>query len=228
MEKIVVLTGAGVSAESGISTFRDAGGLWEGYDINDVATPEAWEKNPELVLEFYNERRKKVGSVEPNEAHKAIARLEEKYHVDVITQNIDDLHERAGSTNVVHLHGEILKAKSSVDENLIYDWGPYDIKMGDTCEKDSQLRPHVVWFGEAVPMIEKAMHLCTEADCIMIVGTSLAVYPAAGLIDFVANEAPKYLVDPKAPEHMPHHNLKIVQQKASEGVPPLVDRLLNN
>ncbi len=226
-KRIVVLTGAGVSAESGIPTFRDKGGLWEGYDIQDVATPEAFEKDPETVLKFYNDRRKAVTEVSPNEGHKALVNLEKAYDVHVITQNIDDLHERAGSSQVHHLHGEIKKARSSVDDSLIYEIGDKPIQMGDQCEKGSQLRPHVVWFGEPVPMIEKAMQLCSEADLALIIGTSLVVYPAAGLIDFVPDEAPKFYIDPNADKSMAQNNLEVIQKSATEGVPPLVERLLD-
>ncbi len=226
MEKIVVFTGAGVSAESGIKTFRDQGGLWEQHDITDVATPEGFAKNPELVLEFYNERRRNVLDSEPNKAHRAVARLEEGYEVDVITQNIDDLHERAGSSNVLHLHGEILKARSSLDPSLLYDVGREGIKLGDKCEKGSQLRPHVVWFGEPVPAMEKALRLTQTADIILTVGTSLNVYPAAGLVTEAPPSAKQYLIDPNdvpAPD-LPH--LEIIKDTAANGVPPLVDRLL--
>ncbi len=223
---VVVLTGAGMSAESGIPTFRDKGGLWEGYDIEDVATPEAFERDPETVLKFYNDRRKAVREVYPNKGHEALAELEKTYEVHIITQNIDDLHERAGSSNVHHLHGEIKKARSSIDDSLLYDLSDKDIQLGDKCEKGSQLRPHVVWFGEAVPMIEKAMQLCSGADMALIIGTSLLVYPAAGLIDFVPDEANKYYIDPKADESMSRPNLEIISKTATEGVPPLINQLL--
>ena len=227
-KRIVVLTGAGMSAESGIPTFRDKGGLWEGYDIEDVATPEAFERNPETVLEFYNDRRKAVREVDPNEGHKALVNLEQAYDVHIITQNIDDLHERAGSTQVHHLHGEIKKARSSVDDSLVYHLEDKDIQLGDQCDKGSQLRPHVVWFGEPVPMIEKAMHLCSGADIALVIGTSMLVYPAAGLIDFVPDEAPKYYIDPKAANNQLNQSkLEFIPKTAVEGVPELVDRLLS-
>ena len=225
-KKIVVLTGSGISAESGIATFRDSGGLWEGYDIQDVATPEAFERDPENVLEFYNQRRRKAGEAMPNAAHKALAELENQYDVVVITQNIDDLHERGGSQNVLHLHGEIKKARSSADPDLIYDIGTKDINMGDKCEKGSQLRPHVVWFGEAVPMMEPAMKESSSADIFMVIGTSMAVYPAASLIDFVPEEAPKYLIDQKIPPVGNIKNLVTKETKATEGVPEIVNQLL--
>ena len=224
MKKIVVLTGAGVSADSGIKTFRDADGLWEGHDVMEVATPQGWEKNPALVLDFYNKRRRQLKEVHPNAAHKALKDLEKKYEVHIITQNVDDLHERAGSLNVVHLHGELKKARSTFDEDLILDWEG-DIKMGDFCEHNHQLRPHVVWFGEGVPMMEKAMEITSQADILIIVGTSMQVYPAAGLIDFVPSGTPIYLVDPK-PAISERRNLKIIPEKAAEGVPHLVDQLL--
>lgn len=223
--RLIVLTGAGVSAESGLKTFRDSGGLWEGYDIMKVATPEGWAKNPALVLEFYNLRRKNVVDALPNEAHKALAALEEKYDVTVITQNIDDLHERAGSTNVIHLHGEILKAKSSRDDALVYEWKT-DLHIGDKCERGYQLRPHVVWFGEAVPMIETAAEITSTADLFLVVGTSLVVYPAAGLINYAPSHIPKYLVDPHVPAMHAVPQLELIQEKASVGVPLLVQRLL--
>jgi len=225
MQQIVVLTGAGISAESGIPTFRGKGGLWEGYNIEDVATPEAFEKDPETVLKFYNDRRKAAAQVEPNEGHKALVKLEDHYEVDIITQNIDDLHEQAGSSRVHHLHGEIKKGQSSIDNSLIYDLGTRDIRMGDQCEKGSQLRPHVVWFGEPVPMIEQAMDLCTKADQVLIIGTSLLVYPAAGLMDFAPDSAQQYYIDPNADSNMQRPNLKVIQASATAGVPPLVDKL---
>jgi NAD-dependent deacetylase len=226
MKHIVVLTGAGISAESGLKTFRDSDGLWEGYDIAEVATPEAWYRNPTLVQDFYNMRRKSVLEAKPNEAHYALAKLEEKYKVTVITQNIDDLHERAGSTNVVHLHGVITRSQSSKNPNLTYAVDGWEIKMGELCELGSQLRAHVVWFGEAVPMIEKAMRICTKAELFILVGSSLAVYPAAGLVDYVPRNVPKYIVDPKIP-YMPSDNFIKIEEKATVGVVELVTELLN-
>jgi NAD-dependent deacetylase len=226
-KKIVVLTGAGICAESGIRTFRDAGGLWEGFDIQEVATPEGWMKNQALVLQFYNERRKNVREAQPNAAHYALARLEEKYDVQIITQNIDDLHERAGSTNIIHLHGEIMKARSTADENLLYDMGNKNIETGDLCEKGYQLRPHVVWFGEAVPMMETAVYAATDADILLVIGTSMVVYPAAGLINYAPRHIPKYIIDPAIPEGIHLPNLIKIPKKAGEGVPELVVELLN-
>ena len=188
MEKIVILSGAGISAESGLRTFRDSDGLWENHRIEDVATPEAWFKDPELVLKFYNDRRKQVNEAKPNDAHFALAKLESHYEVNIITQNIDDLHERAGSSNVHHLHGEINKARSTSDPSLIYKLDHWEMKMGDTCDQGSQLRPHIVWFGEAVPMIEYVIPYVETADKLLVIGTSLAVYPAAGLLS-LANQA---------------------------------------
>jgi NAD-dependent deacetylase len=196
-KKIVVFTGAGMSQESGISTFRDSGGLWEQYRIEDVATPEAWGRDPELVLKFYNERRRQIINAKPNEGHKMLASLQEKFEVKIITQNIDDLHERAGSKSVVHLHGEILKSRSSVNPKLIYQLNKdKEIKIGDRCEKGSQLRPHIVWFGEDVPMMSEAIEITSLADIFVIIGTSLNVYPAAGLIQYAPRYCPKYLIDP--------------------------------
>ena len=190
-KKLVVLTGAGISAESGLKTFRGSDGLWEGYNIIDVATPEAWIRNPELVQRFYNERRAQILAAQPNNAHLALVKLEEYFVVTIITQNIDDLHERAGSTQIIHLHGIITYAQSNLNASLIYPVIGDEIKMGELCELGSQLRPHVVWFGEAVPMIEPAAFFCKEADLFMVIGTSLAVYPAAGLIDYVRTEVKK-------------------------------------
>lgn len=226
-KKIVVLTGAGISAESGIPTFRDAGGLWEGYDIYEVATPEGWQKNPALVLDFYNQRREGVKKAQPNAAHFALKKLEEKHDVVIITQNIDNLHEKAGSTRVIHLHGEILKAQSERFPELVYDLGDKEIKMGDTCEKGYQLRPHVVWFGEAVPMIERAMQEAATADIFMVIGTSMAVYPAANLIYYVPAETPKYIVDPNIPDSIREKNLIKIPKKAAEGVPEVVSEILS-
>ena len=192
MEKIVVLTGAGISAESGVKTFRDNNGLWENHKIEEVATPEAWHNNPKLVLEFYNQRRKQLFEVEPNNGHKALVELENLFDVQIITQNVDDLHERAGSSNVIHLHGELKKVRSSSDSSLVYELDHWEIKMGDNCEKGSQLRPHIVWFGEGVPMIEKAIDIVSQADILIVVGTSMVVYPAASLINYVSSEVPKY------------------------------------
>lgn len=225
MKKIVVLTGAGISAESGIPTFRDAGGLWEGYDIHEVATPEGWRRNPPLVLEFYNQRRKAARNAQPNAAHKALAELEEKYTVQIVTQNIDDLHERGGSSRVLHLHGEIKKAQSDRHPSLVYDLGEKDIQIGDRCEKGFQLRPNVVWFGEAVPMMEPAIMHASTADIFMVIGTSMAVYPAAGLIHYVPDRAKKFIIDPHIPGGLPA-DLEKIESSAVGGVPALVKRLL--
>ena len=197
--KIIVLTGAGISAESGLATFRDSGGLWEGYRIEDVATPEAWRKDQELVLEFYNMRRKAAITAKPNAGHLALVKLEEKFDVTIITQNVDNLHEKAGSSKVIHLHGELFKSRSTVNPHLIYKMSGWELKKGDKCEKGSQLRPHIVWFGEAVPMMDMAVEETMTADIFIIVGTSLQVYPAAGLLDYVADEIPKYVIDPNMP-----------------------------
>lgn len=227
MKRVVVLTGAGVSAESGLSTFRDAGGLWEGYDIQDVASPAGWAKNPRLVLEFYNQRRRDLSKVEPNEAHKALVELEKSFKVDIITQNVDDLHERAGSKRVLHLHGELLKARSSHNPKHIVDWTT-DLNLGDTDEKGHQMRPHIVWFGEQVNMMDKAIQITIQADIFIIVGTSLVVYPAASLIDYVGYHKPKYIVDPNTPAIKNVPNLYIDEIEASIGVPKLVKQLLQN
>ncbi|MFI5220201.1 MAG: NAD-dependent deacetylase [Bacteroidia bacterium] len=228
MKKVVVFTGAGVSAESGIKTFRDSGGLWEQYDINEVATPQAWQKNQKLVLDFYNQRRRQVMEAKPNAAHIALAELERKFDVHIITQNIDDLHERAGSTKVLHLHGEIMKARSSEYESLIYDVKGWELNEGELCEKGFQLRPHIVWFGEMVPMMDPAVELTSNCDLFIVVGTSLDVYPAAGLINYASQESKKYLVDPKA-KRLPYVlNLEVIEKTAGEGVPLLVKQLLSS
>lgn len=228
MKRIVILTGAGMSAESGIDTFRDHGGLWQRYKMADLATPEAWKRNPGLVLEFYNQRRKKLFEVNPNAGHNALVKLEQKFDVQIITQNVDDLHERAGSSHVLHLHGELRKASSTVDPDLVYDIGDKPIKMGDLCEKGSQLRPYVVWFGEPVPMIHEASKLASEAEVFIVIGTSMVVYPAAALIHYVEDGVPKYYVDPQAFDVHGVKNLTVIKQKAGTGVPKLVDELLKN
>ena len=224
-KKVIVLTGAGISAESGISTFRDSDGLWEQYRVEDVATPEGYEKDRALVLDFYNQRRRQLKVVEPNEGHRQLVRLEKDFDVHIITQNVDNLHERAGSKQVLHLHGELTKARSERNPNLITDIGYEDIHLGDKAEDGCQLRPHIVWFGEAVPNIEPAAELCGQADFFVVVGTSMNVYPAAGLIHYVPRGVPCYLVDPKAvPVSRP---VTIFQEKAGTGVKKVVDEILN-
>ena len=216
---LIVLTGAGVSAESGIPTFRDANGLWEGHRFEDVATPEAWQKDPKTVLRFYNERRRAVRQAQPNLAHKIIAEQENNFRITIITQNIDNLHEKAGSSNVVHLHGEILKSRSTKNESLVYNIEGDNIDYGEQCELGSQLRPHIVWFGEAVPEIERAAEITATADYLMIVGTSLQVYPAAGLINYAPADCPILVVDPKSPQIAYLPNVKVIPKMATEGVP---------
>jgi len=225
MKKIVILTGAGISAESGLRTFRDTDGLWEGYDIAEVATPEGWRRNPQLVQNFYNMRRKDVLAAKPNAAHYALAELEDKYEVTIITQNIDDLHERGGSRHVVHLHGIITRSQSSINPNLTYPIDGWEIKMDEVCELGSPLRAHVVWFGEDVPMIETAAKICSKAEIFILVGSSLAVYPAAGLINYVPQSVPKYIIDPKIPEINRQGFIKI-EEKATVGVLKLVSELM--
>jgi NAD-dependent deacetylase len=225
-KKLVVLSGAGISAESGLRTFRDSDGLWEGYDVTEVATPRAWKKNPQLVLDFYNMRRKDVAGAKPNAAHTGLAELEKDFDVTIITQNIDDLHERAGSTNVLHLHGEIFKMRSERNEQLIYEIRG-DIKLGDRAEDGTQLRPNIVWFEEAVPMIEEAIPVVYSADIFVVVGTSLVVYPAAGLINYVPAFTPKYIIDKRVAVTTNLHNLTAIEKPATEGVKELT-RLLKN
>jgi NAD-dependent deacetylase len=228
MKKIVVLTGAGISAESGIRTFRDSDGLWEEHRIEDVATFDAWQRNPGLVLDFYNQRRKQLYEVKPNKGHNALVELEKKFDVRIITQNVDDLHEQAGSRNVLHLHGELKKVRSTVDDTLIYELEGWELKKGDFCEKGSQLRPHIVWFGEAVPMIEKAMELSAQADIFIVIGTSLNVYPAAGLVYYIKPGTPVYLIDPQAEMLSGVKNLTVIREPASTGVPALVKKLFES
>ncbi|MFN3998155.1 SIR2 family NAD-dependent protein deacylase [Algoriphagus sp.] len=217
-KKLVVLSGAGVSAESGISTFRDSNGLWENHDVMEVASPEGWRKNRALVQEFYNQRRKQARKCQPNAAHLALASLEKHLEVQIITQNVDDLHERAGSSNVLHLHGELSKAQSTLDPKLVYPMDGWEIKEGDKCEKGSQLRPFIVWFGEAVPMMIPAMKIAAKADFFLVLGTSMQVYPAASLIDYVPRNADKYLIDPAQPDFSLPKNLIFIQKKATEGM----------
>ena len=226
MKKVVVLSGAGISAESGLKTFRNSDGLWENYRIEDVATPEAFLKQPELVLKFYNERRKQVKLAFPNKAHLALAELQKFYEVHIITQNIDDLHERAGSKNVLHLHGEILKSRSTIDPSLIYDLNSDEIHMGDLCELKSQLRPHIVWFGEMVPELERAAAIVSECDIFIVVGTSLVVYPAASLVDYVSSQAKKFVVDPDSSSiKLPGYHF--LHQTATTGIPEIIHQLIN-
>lgn len=225
-KNIVVLTGAGISAESGLKTFRDSDGLWENYDVMDVASIDAWHRDKELVLRFYNERRVQAAKAQPNEGHKALARLEEHFQVHIVTQNVDSLHEKGGSTQVIHLHGELSKVRSIADPNLIYDYEERPIHLGDTCEKGSQLRPHIVWFGEAVPMMETAAVLTLNADIFIVVGTSLAVYPAAGLIHYVKEDAPIYIIDPNLPPVQAADNIVMIEEKATTGVPKIVDEII--
>ena len=225
MKKIVVLSGAGISAESGISTFRDSNGLWENHRIEDVATPEGWNANPKLVLEFYNQRRKQLFEVEPNEGHKSLVKLEDFYDVQIVTQNVDDLHERAGSSNVLHLHGELKKVRSTIDHNLVYDLDHWELKSGDKCENGSQLRPHIVWFGEAVPNIILAEENIRKADVLIIVGTSLNIYPAAGLVDLIKEGTKVYIVDPADVTVNGVENITVIKAGAVEGLAELVNEL---
>jgi len=221
--KIVVLTGAGISAESGLKTFRDSNGLWEGHDVMQVATPEGFKNDAALVLEFYNQRRRQLLEVQPNNAHTALAQLEATHDVTIITQNVDDLHERAGSTAVIHLHGELLKVRSSVNAQYIVDW-QQDVCVGDMCPNGHQLRPHIVWFGEAVPMLDVAIDHVESADALLIVGTSMQVYPAAGLVQYASNHAPIYFVDPK-PSIDSSNRITVFAEKATTGVPKAIERL---
>ena len=217
MKKIVVLTGAGISAESGISTFRDANGLWENHDIMEIASPQGWHKNPELVLNFYNQRRKQLKEVQPNAAHHFLKDLEAKYEVVIITQNVDDLHERAGSSHIIHLHGELLKVRSESNENLIYEHSE-DVNLGDLAEDGAQLRPHIVWFGEMVPMMEKAVEEVANADIMLVIGTSLQVYPAASLIDFIEFGKPIFVIDPNSVSVPNNPHIQIIKKTATKGV----------
>lgn len=220
-KRLVVLTGAGISAESGIRTFRDMGGLWEEYDVMEVASPEGWRKNPQLVLKFYNERRRQLSDVKPNSGHTAFAEAEQDFIVNIITQNVDDLHERAGSTNILHLHGELKKARSTANPSNILDIGYSDINWGDTCDKGYQLRPHIVWFGEDVPAMTDAIKLVQSAEIFAVVGTSLNVYPAAGLVDYVPKCCPIYLVDPNDISVW-RRDVTVIKEKASIGVPRML------
>jgi len=226
MKRLVILTGAGMSSESGIKTFRDSGGLWEDYDISEVATPEAWHRNKDLVLRFYNERRRQLSGCNPNSGHIGLAQLEKHFDIQIITQNIDDLHERAGSKKILHLHGELTKARSTTDTSLTYDIGYEDINAGDKCEKGSQLRPHIVWFGEDVPMLNEAVRLTGDADIFVVIGSSLNVYPAAGLINYAPQKASLWLIDPNDVTVPVYRKVEVIKEKASRGVEILTDRLL--
>ncbi|MEL6812740.1 MAG: NAD-dependent deacylase [Bacteroidota bacterium] len=221
--KIAILTGAGMSAESGLKTFRDSNGLWEGHDVMQVASPQGFANNPELVLEFYNQRRRQLLEVQPNSAHVALTKLEKDHEVTIITQNVDDLHERAGSSRVVHLHGELLKVRSTFDENLVMDWRE-DLNLGDFCEHNFQLRPHIVWFGEAVPMMETAIDIVQDSDVVAIVGTSMQVYPAAGLIQYAPGRAHLYFVDPN-PQLDTSIGVHLFAEKATTGVPKVIEHI---
>ncbi|TAE96255.1 MAG: NAD-dependent deacylase [Runella slithyformis] len=224
--KLVVLSGAGISAESGLKTFRDHDGLWEGHRVEDVATPDGWARNPALVLQFYNERRKAGMNAKPNAGHQVLADLQKDFDVQIITQNVDNLHEKAGSKKVLHLHGEIFKSRSTRNPDLVYDLKGWELNMGDRCELGSQLRPHIVWFHEAVPMIEPAIELSAEADIFVVVGTSLAVYPAASLVYYVAPSVPVYVIDPKIPDVEPRPNWTFIAEKATVGMEILKQKLL--
>ena len=225
-KKVVTLTGAGISAESGLKTFRDANGLWEGHDVMEVASPQGFAKNPELVLEFYNQRRRQLLEVSPNAGHKALVRLEEQFHVDIITQNVDNLHEQAGSSNVLNLHGELFKVRSTANENHVLDWKK-DLVLGDLDENGHQLRPHIVWFGEMVPMLEAAIEITAQADNVIIIGTSMQVYPAASLVNYTKPGTPIYFIDPKPSVcESDFENLTIIPETATIGVPKLVTELI--
>jgi len=224
MKNLVILTGAGISAESGIMTFREMGGMWEQYDIMEVASPQGWKTDKQLVLNFYNERRKQLKEVKPNYGHIGLLELEEKYNVQIITQNVDDLHERAGSKNILHLHGELTKVRSTVDSALIHVLDGWELKLGDKCAKGSQLRPHIVWFGEAVPAIEEAIKIASKADIFVVIGTSLAVYPAASLINYTPLNCQKYLIDPN--DVGVDTDVYVIKEKASKGVEILLNKLL--
>ena len=228
MKNIVVLSGAGISAESGLRTFRDMGGLWEEYDVMEVASPQAWESNPNLVMRFYNERRKQLNDVEPNPAHKALAKLEKHFNVKIVTQNVDNLHERAGSTDILHLHGELTKSRSQLDYSLVYDIDGWELKFGDTCELGSQLRPHIVWFGEEVPELDNAIPIMNKADILIIVGTSLNVYPAAGLVNYVPNGCKIFVVDPNSVGGNLNSRCVYITKNAGDGLPELAERLINS
>ena len=225
MKKIVIFSGAGISAESGLSTFRDNGGIWDQYPIQEVATPEAWLKNPKKVNEFYNMRRKNCLEAEPNNAHNKIASLENRFDISIITQNIDDLHERAGSSKIVHLHGELRKVRSTKNENYVLDWSK-DLNLGDVDKDGNQLRPHIVWFGEHVPEMEKAIELTKKADLLVIIGSSMQVYPAAGLVNYSSKNTPIYVIDP-VPPITKNYNVTFIKSKAQEGTEHLIKMLID-
>lgn len=228
MKKLVVLTGAGMSAESGLRTFREMGGLWEEYDVTEVASPHAWQKDRALVLRFYNERRKQLLETKPNKGHLGLLELEKEFEVWIVTQNVDDLHERAGSSRILHLHGELKKSRSTSDPSLVYEIEGWKLDEGDLCEKGSQLRPHIVWFGEAVPAIEEAAGIVSTADILVIIGTSMNVYPAAGLINYAPDTAPIYVIDPNEVAIAGHPRIRIIQKGAGEGVQILKEKLRND
>jgi NAD-dependent deacetylase len=224
MKKLVILSGAGMSQESGLKTFREMGGLWESYNVEDVASIDGWYRNPELVMDFYNQRRKQLLEAEPNKGHYGIAELEKWFDVTIITQNVDDLHERAGSSNVLHLHGELRKVRSTIDSDLVYELDGWELNFGDKCEKGSQLRPHIVWFGEPVPALYDAIPFVEEADIIVVVGTSMVVYPAAGLVHYAKPEASVFVVDPNRPE-VSLKNVVYIEEKVGKGIRILKEKL---
>ncbi len=226
MQKLVVLTGAGISAESGINTFRDSGGLWEGHDVMEVASPEGWTKNKALVLDFYNQRRRNLNEVKPNAAHIALANLQDIYQTTILTQNVDDLHERAGSKTIVHLHGELTKSRSTTHSQLVYTIKGTELNLGDKCEKGSQLRPHIVWFGEEVPEMERAIEITSQADILVIIGTSMIVYPAASLIQYARPKIPVYYIDPNIPDFPFKSNVVHIRAKATVGMEILMKEFL--
>lgn len=226
MKHLVVLSGAGMSAESGLKTFRDQGGLWENYDVMEVASYDGWLKNKGLVLQFYNDRRRQLKTAKPNDGHLGLAKLEKSFKISIVTQNVDNLHERAGSSNVLHLHGELTKAQSTKDPNYVIDIGYKDLNLGDLCPKGGQMRPYIVWFGEAVPAIDKAIEITCRADILIVIGTSLNVYPAAGLIDYAPAKASIYLIDPNPVAYSVRRKIEIIQETASKGVELLSEKLL--
>jgi NAD-dependent deacetylase len=226
MKKLVVLSGSGISAESGLSTFRDSGGLWEGFKIEEVASIDGWYEDPVKVMDFYNQRRKNALNAKPNRGHLILAELEKYFSVTIITQNVDNLHEQAGSKKIIHLHGELFKARSTGDENLIYDIEGWELNIGDTCEKGYQLRPHIVWFGEMVPMMDIAIHETRTAEIFLVVGTSLVVYPAAGLLEFVNKNVPVFVVDPVIPRTFSRPGIHPIEEKASTGMEKVRDELI--